>query len=172
MNKANFSKTSIFVKIENILCGFSAISIFSMMCVMTLSVVMRYFFSTPLIWTYQVISVYFLVGTFYPIISHTLRENEHIAIDVLVPFLKKQIVAPIRAIGYLASSALLAVVSWLYWGRFETSWTRNELISMSVPLPLWITYGMVCLGALITSFRCLAMARDEIRDAFLKDDDK
>ncbi|AWB34868.1 hypothetical protein DBV39_15280 [Orrella marina] len=143
-----------------------------MMCVMTLSVVMRYVFNAPLIWPYKLISVYFLVGAFYPIISHTLRENEHIAIDVMVPYLKKQIIAPIRAFGYLASSVLLAVICWLYWDRFVTSWVGNELVSMAIPLPLWVTYGMVCVGSIFVALRCLVKARDEMRDAFAKDSSK
>lgn len=141
--------------LERGLCAVSAMSVFVLMMIVVISVFMRYFLDSPLNWTHSIISSYLIVAVFYLAIADGLRINTHIAIDVFQPYLPKSVINGGMVVGYIMAAILMGLILWKYLERFLASWTNNEIISMTVPWPTWVTYLLVCLGCFFMMLRCL-----------------
>ena len=57
--------------------------LFALMLVVVGDVSLRYLFNAPLQWSYEVISSYLMPGLFFMAVSHTLKANAHVAVDIL-----------------------------------------------------------------------------------------
>lgn len=141
-------------RVEHMISTIAAIAIGAMMLVVVLAVSMRYFFNSPLGWTYDIIGSYLMVCAFFFVIADGLRIHTHIAIDVFRAKIPPALIHVGMAIGYAASTALMLMIAWQGLGRLQSSWTGNDIINMTVPWPTWPTYFMLCFGCTLMALRC------------------
>ena len=69
--------------IDAVLMAIGCLMLFALMLVVVADVTLRYLFNAPLQWSYQVISSYLMPGLFFMAVSHTLKSNAHVAVDIL-----------------------------------------------------------------------------------------
>ncbi len=103
----------------------------------TWEVLARYAFGAPTIWAYEV--GYSLTGAHFLLaLAYTLRQGEHIRIDVFSAAMSP---AVRRAIDALAYAAVLPILVWITWtlGAYALSgFARGETSGQSaLNLPVW-----------------------------------
>jgi TRAP-type mannitol/chloroaromatic compound transport system permease small subunit len=93
-------------------------------------VIMRRFFGSPTIWSFEVITHCF--GLYFMMVAaYGLLHNQHVAIDIVTMYLSKKARAILELIGYIIFFFPFTVIclwkSYLYaaesWSMWETSWS-------------------------------------------------
>ena len=69
--------------IDGVLMLVGCLMLFALMLVVVADVSLRYLFNAPLQWSYEVISSYLMPGLFFMAVSHTLKANAHVSVDIL-----------------------------------------------------------------------------------------
>lgn len=121
-------------------------------------VLLRYLFSAPLAWAYDVISRYLLMAVFYFVVSDTLRADKHIRVLFFRPFMPARLRAFVDACAYLASAAIVGVIAWLAIRRGYGEFLRGDRFVGAYLWPTWITSATVGLGMAVLSLRLALMA--------------
>jgi TRAP-type mannitol/chloroaromatic compound transport system permease small subunit len=129
----------------------------------------RYVMGAPTIWAYEV--GYMVMGTHFLIgLAYTLREGEHVRVDLFYAQVSRKTRALIDAFTYLV--LLLPVAAWLSIGlaqKVATAWESQERSGMSAFNPvIWPFRAVMCaafvllvLQALAQLIRCYQILRDE-----------
>lgn len=146
----------------------SAASMFVIMVIVMCDVVMRYFFTRPLAWSYDVISLYLMVGMFFFALSDTLRVGGHVGIDVFQLLIPSRIRHFGEALGYLATAALTGMMAQLAFSRGLSAWQNEEMLSGAYLWPTWLAQLPVVVGTGVLALRCLLLAALHVRDMFDK----
>lgn len=112
----------------------------------TWEVVSRYAFGAPTIWAYEI--GYTLTGTHFLLaLAYTLRQGEHIRIDVLSGRLPHRARLVIDATVY---SLVLPIVGWLVftlWHYMSEGYARGETSGQSaLNLPVWPFRLVFCIA--------------------------
>jgi TRAP-type mannitol/chloroaromatic compound transport system permease small subunit len=128
----------------------------------------RYVMGAPTIWAYEV--GYMVMGTHFLIgLAYTLREGEHVRVDLFYAQVSRRKRALIDAFTYLV--LLLPVAAWLSIGfaqKVATAWESQERSGMSAFNPvIWPFRAVMCaafvllvLQALAQLIRCYQILRD------------
>lgn len=103
----------------------------------TWEVIARYAFGAPTIWAYEI--GYTLTGSHFLLaLAYTLRQGEHIRIDVLSGLLPSRARRWIDAVAY---ALVLPIVVWItstLWQYAESGYLRGETSGQSaLNLPVW-----------------------------------
>ncbi|GAP35199.1 TRAP transporter small permease subunit [Piscinibacter sakaiensis] len=103
----------------------------------TWEVVARYAFGAPTIWAYEV--GYTLTGSHFLLaLAYTLRQGEHIRIDVLSGSLPPGARRAIDALVYALVLPILLWLTWTLWGYASSGYARGETSGQSaLNLPVW-----------------------------------
>lgn len=136
----------------------SALSIALIMIVVVIDVVLRYFVGRPLGWTYDVVGSYLMVAAFFLAASDALRTHNHIAIDIFIDRFSPVVIHAVQCVGYACAAVMMGVIGWVGAYRLASSWTGNDIISMTVQLPTWPTYLLLTVGSALLALRCVVRA--------------
>lgn len=145
--------SAVLARAETALVFLSGVSLAVIMVVVVLDVTMRYVFSRPLGWSYDLIGTYLMVCVFFFALSDTLHHHGHIAIDIFAHALPRRLVHISLSVGYGLSTVLLAMIAWQAWYRTGVAFEASNLISATVPWPTWPSYFMVFLGSALITVR-------------------
>src|SRR3546814_8206686 len=110
------------------------------MLVIVVDVVMRYFFSAPLSWSYDLIGMYLVTLVFFLALADTFRRGGHIKVDLFENLRRTKFFAVAEILGYCASLVFFALIlkQMLESGRSEEH--TSELQSL-----MRISYAVFCL---------------------------
>lgn len=118
-------------------------------------IIMRRFFGSPTIWSFEVITQSF--GLYFMIIAaYGLLHNQHVAIDIVTMYLSNKTRAKLELIGYIIfffpfificlwKSCLYAAESWSMW---ETSWSAFAPPLYPIKTVIPIAFGLLLLQGL------------------------
>lgn len=140
--------------LENALVVVAQLAMAAIMLVVVLDVTMRYGFNRPLVWSYGLISLYLMVALFFFGLSHTLRHDGHVAIDVFVGLIPKPLRHLIDGLGYGTAGLLFGAGAWLAAGETVTGYLNDELMAGAVAWPTWVAQLIVALGLGVFALRC------------------
>lgn len=112
----------------------------------TWEVVSRYAFGAPTVWAYEI--GYTLTGSHFLLaLAYTLRQGEHIRIDVLSGRLPRRARLGIDAVVYLL---VLPILGWLVltlWNYMSEGYARGETSGQSaLNLPVWPFRLVFCIA--------------------------
>lgn len=141
-------------RVEHALMHVSAIAMLVVMLVVVADVVMRYFFSHPLIFAYDLISMYLVVLVFFFALPGTLHLHGHIAIDFFQPFMPARLRFAGEAIGYAAGTVVLALIAWKLGGRAWTAFVNGDVTATTIPWPIWLSEAPAAIGTALIALRC------------------
>ena len=140
---------------EAVLLALGAVCLFAMMLLVFVDVTMRYLFNSPLGFSYDLISLYLMVGVFFFALSDTLRHDEHVRVDILYLRFSHPMRALADRISYGASGLFFAVVLWTGVLRAIDSTAKGEVMATIVPWPMWLAYWIVPVGTAPIVLLCL-----------------
>lgn len=147
-------------RLEIALAQLAALAMFLIMLTVVTDVVMRYFFSKPLIFSYDLISMYLVVVVFFFALPDTLHRHGHIAIDFFQPYLPQRLRFAGEALAYAAGTIVMALIAWKLSERTWIAFVRDEVPATTIPWPIWLSNLPAALGcwlfALRALYRCVA----------------
>lgn len=140
---------------EAALLALGAVCLFAMMIIVFVDVVMRYLFNSPLGFSYDLISLYLMVGVFFFSLSDTLRHDEHVRVDILYLRMSRGVRRLCDRISYGLSAVLFTVVLWTGLLRAVVSTAQGEVMATLIPWPIWVAYWIVPIGTAPIVLLCL-----------------
>ena len=133
-----------------IMCG--ALLVIATMVVVGYSVMMRYIFGIPQVWTDELVS-FWLVAIVTLGAADVLRRDGHIRIDLLTDRLPIQAQAWVDVWGLLSVLVLSIVMTISGWEMVSFSWSVDLVSDGYLELPMWIPQSLIPIG-----FGLMAMA--------------
>lgn len=144
--------------LEEGLAQVAALAMLAIMLVVVADVLGRYVFSTPLFFSYDLISMYLMVILFFFALSDTLHKHGHIAIDIFHDVIPKRLRFSAEAVGYGLSAIVIALIAWRLSERTATAYANDEVTATTVPWPLWLSNLPAALGSWVLAVRCVYRA--------------
>lgn len=140
---------------ERILSNIASLMLFMIMLIVVADVVLRYFFNAPLSWSYELISLYLMVGLFFFSLSDTLRSNSHVAVDLLQNYMSRNVRHAAEMIGYAGASVVFAAIVYVSIQRTYVSYIGDDVIAGSIAWPTWLSNLAVPIGASLLLLRMI-----------------
>jgi TRAP-type C4-dicarboxylate transport system permease small subunit len=134
--------------------GMSSIAILAAACILTLSVVTRYFLKASTDWQDEA-SVFLLVGSIFMCSAYVQSYRGHVGIEALASVLPVTINRIRKLTVDIASLAFCAFFSWKSWAMFHEAFVGGHTTSSAFAPPLWIPYGLMALGMTNLSLQLL-----------------
>lgn len=141
-----FTVSRALARFEKVLLSIAALFLFAMMVIVFADVGLRYLFNSPLGFSYDLISLYLMVGVFFFSLSNTLRHHEHVRVDILYLKAAPALRRLFDRISFALSAVLFAVVLWTGLGRAIASTAQLEVMATLIPWPIWVAYWIVPIG--------------------------
>lgn len=151
--------------VERVWMVTAAMMLFGIMMVSTVDVALRYAFSSPLIWSYDLISLFLMCGVFFFSLSDTLRNNEHVSVDLIHGSVTDRTRHAMLLPGYSLAAAVFGAMVWAAYSRLVVSYSNDEVVAGSIAWPTWIAALFVTLGLGLTLIRILFRVRGHFMSA-------
>ena len=145
-------------RIETALAQLAALAMFLIMIVVVLDVAMRYFFAMPLVFSYDLISMYLVVIVFFFALPDTLHKHGHIAIDIFQPYLPVRLRFAAETLGYAAGALVMALIAWKLSERTWVAFVNDEVTATTIAWPIWLSNLPAAIGCWLFALRCLYRA--------------
>ncbi|MES2026307.1 MAG: TRAP transporter small permease [Pseudomonadota bacterium] len=130
-------------------------------CILTYSVVVRYFFHHPTDWQDEA-SVFMLVGVIFLCSAYVQSLRGHIGIEALASLLSPTANRIRMFIVDLVSLAFCTFFAWKSWTLFHEAWVDGQTTSSTFAPPLWIPYSMMALGMSMLTLQLLVQVLTRI----------
>ena len=135
----------------------SAIALIVASCVLTYSVVLRYFSPEPTDWQEE-FSVFLLIGVSFGAAAWVHSQRGHIGIDALKAVLPPKLERWRQLIVDLLSALFCAFFAWKSWTLLHEAWVGGYTSSSSWAPPLWIPYFTMAAGSTLLTLQILVQA--------------
>ena len=123
----------------------SAIALVLAACVLTYSVVLRYFSPEPTDWQDE-FAVFLLIGMTFMSAAWVHSQRGHIGIEALHAILPPRVDRWRRAIVDILSALFCAFFAWKSWTLLHEAWTEGYVSATAWAPPLWIPYLAMSVG--------------------------
>jgi TRAP-type C4-dicarboxylate transport system permease small subunit len=144
--------------VDGVLMLVGCLMLFALMLVVVSDVTLRYLFNAPLQWSYEVISSYLMPGLFFMAVSHTLKANGHVSVDILHNYVSRRTRYVFEAICSVVALPVFALCTWVSaqrtWQDFQTAATSTSGLAVptwTISLMLPIGFGLLSLRLLLNS---------------------
>lgn len=137
--------------VERVFLYFTGTGLFAIMMVIVVDVVLRYFFSAPLSWSFDLIGMYLVTLVFFLALADTFRRGAHIKVDLFDALRGTRLLLAAEIIGYCASLLLFALILHQMAINGIEAFLANDVVDGTIPWPTWPPYffGSVGIGLLI-----------------------
>lgn len=143
------------LRLERMASLVASVMLFLIMTVVVVDVALRYVFNSPLGWSYDLISLYLMVGLFFFSLSSTLEHNEHVRVDLLLKHFPPWARRLAEIVTYLCAGVVFALIVYVMGAKTLASFAANEVASGEIPWPTWLSLLAVPLGAGLMLLRML-----------------
>ena len=128
--------------------------------IVTYEVIARYLFNSPTVWVLE-ISTLLCVGSVFLAGGYTLKEKNHVNVDILTNRFSRPNQILIELMGLILSTVYSFVLTWKGAELTLIAFIRGEVSPTVLNIPVWIPRGFVPLGGalLILEFIRQIMAR-------------
>lgn len=136
------------------------IAIALMMVHVSLDVLFRYAFNSPLPGTLTIVTYYYMIiATFVPL-AYAEHRRAHISVEVATELMPARVRHHLQGWMYLATAAVMGVLTWRTWGEALKNWDLGaSQVQGSTTIPVWPAYFALPFGAgLMTAILLLRFA--------------
>jgi TRAP-type C4-dicarboxylate transport system permease small subunit len=146
-------------RFNRVIVVLSAIALLVASCVLTYSVVLRYFSPQPTDWQDE-FSVFLLIGVTFMSAAWVQSQRGHIGIEAVASMLPPRLDQLRQRIVDGLSALFCAFFAWKSWTLLHEAWVDGYVSSSSWAPPLWIPYLLMAFGmSLLTLQILLQVAR-------------
>ncbi len=132
--------------LERLGVAVAGLMMFATMLVVISDVVLRYFFNSPLSWSYELISFYLMVGLFFLALSDTLAANAHVCVDIVQMYMPARRRHACEFIGYGCAIPVFAGILYMSVVRTWQSYQGGDVLAGHIAWPTWLAEIFVPLG--------------------------
>ena len=125
----------------------AALLLLVIMLVVSADVVMRYALHRPIVWAYDLISVYLMAAVFFLTLSAAYATDHQVAVDILVRSLSPRGQRAAQALTCAVSLPLFVGIAWFGGVRAWGAWQHGDALAGLIPWPTWPALALVPLGA-------------------------
>jgi len=125
----------------------------AIMLVIVVDVVMRYFFSAPLSWSYDLIGMYLVTLVFFLALADTFRRGGHIRVDLFEKLRKTRFFAVAEIFGLCASLLFFALILDQAVTTALEAFLAGDVLDGAIPWPTWPPYLFAALGVALLILR-------------------
>jgi len=144
--------------VDGALMFIGCLMLFALMLVVVADVSLRYLFNAPLQWSYEVISSYLMPGLFFMAVSHTLKANAHVAVDILHNYVRRTTRYVFEAVCTVVALPVFALCTWVSAQHTWNDWQSAATSTSGLAVPTWTISLMLPLGFGMLSLRLLLNA--------------
>jgi TRAP-type C4-dicarboxylate transport system permease small subunit len=117
------------------------------MLVVSADVVMRYALHRPIVWAYDLISVYLMAAVFFLALSAAYATDHQVAVDVVVRSLGPKGRRAAEALTCAVSLPLFLALAWVGAARAWGAWRHGDALAGLIAWPTWPALALVPLGS-------------------------
>ena len=139
--------------IDLTLISMAGAAVMTMMGVTFVDVFLRYVLNKPLSWSFDLITQYLLVGSFFFAFSTALRANENVAVDFISRKLSVRTYSIMMSVGHILTALIFAFVVWLSANDAHDAWVNNEAFVGALVWPTWLAKCIIPIGAMALTLR-------------------
>ena len=133
-------------RLEDALAIGSAVAVFLIMVIVVADVALRYLLNAPLPWSFDLISIYLMGAAFFLSVSHTLRLEHHVNVDIAYQGFPLTVRRLLKLVGWVASALLFGWIVWLAAATAFDRYTKGDVIVGAYTWPTWIPAAIAALG--------------------------
>jgi TRAP-type C4-dicarboxylate transport system permease small subunit len=135
----------------------SAIALVVASCVLTYSVVLRYFTPEPTDWQDE-LSVFLLIGVSFLSAAWVHSQRGHIGIEAVASLLSPAANRVRLFVVDMLSALFCAFFAWKSWTLLDEAWVGDYVSATSWAPPLWIPYLAMSLGMTLLTVQIVLQA--------------
>lgn len=134
-------------RVEAVFATVTVIVMLAIMAIVSVDVVLRYLFHSPLSWAFDLIGLYLMAAVFFLSLSATHADNGHVGVDLLLRRLPEsgrrvsEIITCLVALPFFAALAAMGA------GRAIGNYLNHDTLSGLIAWPTWIAAALVPLGS-------------------------
>ena len=140
--------------INRIIVILSSIALMLAACVLTYSVIVRYFLKISTDWQDEM-SVFLIVGAVFMSAAAVQSRRGHVAIEAIVGLLPPRVNAVRQWLVDAASVMFCGFFAWKSWTLLDEAWTEDYHSGSTWGPPLWIPYSLMAVGMTLLSLQLL-----------------
>ena len=133
----------------------ASLFLFSIMLLVSADVFMRYAFSKPFSFTYDLVATYLLVGIFFLGLSETHAWRAHVSVESLIHACTPQLQRLAAMTSNLIGIALFGAIGWFTAARTVQEYTFGSVLTGEIPWPTWTSIVMAPLGCGLLTLRLI-----------------
>ena len=134
--------------------GAATLAMLASSVVLTLGVLLRYFFKVPTDWQDET-AVFLIVGSIFMCSAFVQSYRRHVGIEVLASILPAGVNRGRLLVVDLCSLGFCAFFSWKSWTLLLEAIHEGQTTASSFGPPLWIPYGLMAVGMTLLSLQIL-----------------
>lgn len=139
--------------VEKAFLYLTGLGLMFIMLVIVVDVVMRYFFSAPLSWSYDMIGMYLVTLVFFLALADTFRRGGHIKVDLFENLRRTRLFAVAEILGYCASLVFFALILKQMLESGVEGMLAGDVVDGAIPWPTWPPYLLAALGVALLMIR-------------------
>jgi len=139
--------------IEKAFLYLTGLGLMGIMMVIVVDVIMRYFFSAPLSWSYDLIGMYLVTLVFFLALADTFRCGGHIKVELFENLRSKRLFAVAEIICYISSLVFFALILMQMIESGIEGMFAGEVVDGAIPWPTWPPYLIAALGVALLMIR-------------------
>jgi TRAP-type C4-dicarboxylate transport system permease small subunit len=121
--------------------------LFAVMIIITVDVAARYFFRSPLAWSFDLVSLYLMPAIFFLALSDTLHKNHHVNVDIIFAHISTRTAHALGAVASALAAVVFACITYTAAIRTWAEFKAGDVASGAIQWPSWIGSALVLLGA-------------------------
>lgn len=125
----------------------AAILMLSVMVIVSADVVMRYALHRPIVWAYDLISVYFMAAIFFLSLSPSYATGHQVSVDVAVRRFGRRARHAASALSCAVALPLFLAIAWAGGTRAWSAWMHGDALAGVIAWPTWPALALVPLGS-------------------------
>jgi TRAP-type C4-dicarboxylate transport system permease small subunit len=133
----------------------AATGMVAIMMIVVVDVVLRYVFSAPLSWSYDVVSMYLVSFVIFLALAESFRRGVHIKVDLIQRLRGTRVLAAAELVGYAASLLLFGLILQLLVSQGLEAFFASDVVDGAIPWPTWPPYFIAALGTGLLWLRML-----------------
>jgi TRAP-type C4-dicarboxylate transport system permease small subunit len=150
-------------RIDTLAAYLACLMLFSLMTLVVADVSLRYLANAPLIWSYDMISLFLLPGIFFFSVGYTHSTHGHVAVDILHNYVSERTRYVFEAITALIAAPVFLFIAWAAAHKTWTDWVSGTYFTSGLEVPTWsasfllpLGFGLLALRSLLNGWAYLA----------------
>ena len=140
--------------VNRLVLRLSMVALVGAACVLTYSVLTRYFLKSATDWQDEV-SVFLLVGATFMCTAYVQSQRGHVGIEALASVLPAGINRLRLLLVDVVSTLFCGFFTWKSWTLLYEALKDGQTTSSTLGAPLWIPYGLMALGMSLLTLQLL-----------------